>query len=122
MCKPILRHRIFQSARDVRLSNQIVERLWPIFSGENLVTHVFNLTGNGHRRKFLEMQTNVQNMAALDEAVQPITKRPRQFPSGALYQTARIYRVIMQQAAGQQAPPAQQPSSLDEIEVAAVSV
>src|SRR6266481_5588599 len=74
----------------MRLSNQIVERLWPIFSGENLVTHVLNLNGNAHWRKLLEMQTNVHDRAALDKAVSPRIKRPRQFPGGALCQTARI--------------------------------
>jgi len=57
------------------------------------------------------------------KAVSPRAKRPRQFPGGALCQTARIYRVIvMQQAPGQQAPPPQQPALLDEIVVALVSV
>jgi hypothetical protein len=41
--KPILRHRIFQCARDMRLPNQIVECLGPILSGEDLVTHGSNL-------------------------------------------------------------------------------
>jgi hypothetical protein len=49
MRKPILRHRIFQGAGDMSLSNQIVERLRPIFSGENLVTHMVTL------KAFLEM-------------------------------------------------------------------
>jgi hypothetical protein len=38
--EPVLRHGIFQRARDVGLADQIVKRLRPIFSGENLVTHV----------------------------------------------------------------------------------
>ena len=43
--KAILRDRIFQRARNVRLSHQIVECLRPIFPGENLVTHALNLNG-----------------------------------------------------------------------------
>ena len=37
--EPVLRHRIFQRARDVGLADQIVKRLRPILSGENLVIH-----------------------------------------------------------------------------------
>src|SRR5438046_5678954 len=36
-------HRVFQSARDVGLPYQIVESLWPVFSGEDLVAHALNL-------------------------------------------------------------------------------
>jgi len=35
--EPVLRHRIFQRARDVGLTDQIVKRLRPILSGEDLV-------------------------------------------------------------------------------------
>ena len=44
MGEPVLRDRIFQGARDVRLPDQIVESLGPIFSRENLVAHTLNLT------------------------------------------------------------------------------
>jgi hypothetical protein len=44
MGEPVLRDRIFQRARDVRLSDQIVKSLGPIFSRENLVAHALNLT------------------------------------------------------------------------------
>jgi hypothetical protein len=37
--EPVLRHRIFQRARDVGLADQIVKRLRAILSGENLVIH-----------------------------------------------------------------------------------
>jgi hypothetical protein len=37
--EPVLRHRIFQRARDVILADQVVKRLRPILSGENLVIH-----------------------------------------------------------------------------------
>jgi hypothetical protein len=43
MGETVLRDRILQRTRDMRLPDQIVERLRPIFSGENLVTHAFNL-------------------------------------------------------------------------------
>jgi hypothetical protein len=50
------------------------------------------------------------------------TKKPRQFPDGGPLSNFPNYRVIvMQQAPGQQAPPPQQPASLDEIVVALVS-
>jgi hypothetical protein len=39
----ILRDRVLERARDMRLSNQIVERLRPIFSRKNLVAHELNL-------------------------------------------------------------------------------
>ena len=42
--EPVLRDRVFQRARHVRLPDQIVKSLWSIFSGENLVTHAINLT------------------------------------------------------------------------------
>jgi hypothetical protein len=38
--EPVLRHGIFQRARDVGLTDQIVKRLGSILSGENLVTHL----------------------------------------------------------------------------------
>jgi hypothetical protein len=37
--EPVLRNRIFQRARYVRLAYQIVKRLRPILSGEDLVIH-----------------------------------------------------------------------------------
>lgn len=40
MREAILRHRIFQRPRDVVLTDQVVECLWPIFSGEYFVTHL----------------------------------------------------------------------------------
>src|ERR1051326_6414951 len=44
MSKPILFDCIFQSARDMRLSHEIIKSLRPIFPCENLVTHMLNLT------------------------------------------------------------------------------
>jgi len=43
MGEAVLRHSILQRTRDMRLPDQIVERLGSIFSGENLVTHTLNL-------------------------------------------------------------------------------
>ena len=43
MRQPILLDRILERARDVRLPDQIVERLRTIFSGKNLIAHVPNL-------------------------------------------------------------------------------
>jgi hypothetical protein len=45
MGEAILRDRVLQRTRDMRLTDQIVERLRPIFSGENLVAHALNLNG-----------------------------------------------------------------------------
>jgi len=45
MSEPVLRDRVFQRARDMVLSDQIVESLGPIFPRENLVTHALNLNG-----------------------------------------------------------------------------
>ena len=44
MGEPVLRDGIFQGARDVRLPDQVVERLGSVFSRENLVAHTLNLT------------------------------------------------------------------------------
>jgi hypothetical protein len=51
VCQSILRDRIFERARDVGLSDQIVKRLRPIFSGENLVTHKVSLNALLRARK-----------------------------------------------------------------------
>src|SRR5262245_23222532 len=88
--KPVLRHCIFQRARHVSLADQIVERLRSILSGENLVTHAVNLTGNAYPRKLLAMQTNVSIQSAFGTPVSWQTKRPCWFPRGALCQNARI--------------------------------
>jgi len=48
MGKPVLRDSVFQRARDVDLPYQIIEDLRPVFSGENLVTHAFNLNAPAH--------------------------------------------------------------------------
>ena len=65
----ILGNRVFQRARDVRLPDQIIESLRPIFSGENLVTHAFNLTASacpGNRKEnsnheSTRMNTNLED-------------------------------------------------------------
>ena len=49
--EPILRDRVFQRARDMRLAHQIVESLGSIFSGEDFVAHAFNLNALLHSRK-----------------------------------------------------------------------
>jgi hypothetical protein len=51
MSKPVLRDRILQRTRDMCLAHQVVERLRSIFSGENLVTHAFNLTKKPARER-----------------------------------------------------------------------
>jgi hypothetical protein len=45
MGQPVLRDRVFQRARHMRLPNEIVESLRPIFSRENFVAHAINLNG-----------------------------------------------------------------------------
>jgi len=52
MSKTVLRNGIFQRARDVGLADQIVERLRSIFSGKDLVTHMFNLAKKRTRESF----------------------------------------------------------------------
>ena len=48
MGKSVLRDSVFQRARDVALPYQIIEDLWPVFSGENLITHALNLNAPAH--------------------------------------------------------------------------
>ena len=55
MGEAVLRDRVLQRTRDMRLADQIVERLRPIFSGENLVTHELNLNGKVDSRKLSEL-------------------------------------------------------------------
>ena len=43
MREPVLLDRILERARDVRLSDEIVERLRSIFAGKNLIAHGPNL-------------------------------------------------------------------------------
>jgi hypothetical protein len=107
----------------VGLADQIIKRLGPILSGENLVTHALNLNGNAHRRKLLAMQTERsdrvcvrQSGVASSKEAPPVSRR------GPLSNCPNYRVIVMQQAPGQQAPPPQQPSSLDEIVVALVSV
>ena len=52
MGKPVYFDRIFQRARDVRLPDQIVKSLGPVFSRENLVAHALNLTKKPARESF----------------------------------------------------------------------
>ena len=51
MRKPVLRDRIFQRTRDMRLPDEVVERLRPIFSSEDFVTHARNLNALRRSRK-----------------------------------------------------------------------
>ena len=55
MGEAVLRDRVLQRTRDMCLADQIVERLRPIFSGENLVTHVLNLNMKVDSRKLSEL-------------------------------------------------------------------
>ena len=52
MREPVLGDRIFQRTRDVRLPDQIVKGLGPIFSSENFVAHALNLTKKPARESF----------------------------------------------------------------------
>ena len=81
--EPVLRHRVFQRARDVGLADQIVKRLRPILSGENLVTHALNLNGNAHRRKLLTMQTERFRWGMRSaKRCRPKQRGPASFPAG----------------------------------------
>jgi hypothetical protein len=57
-----------------------------------------------------------------DRAVKNKQRGPASFPAGPLSNCPDYRVIVMQQAPGQQAPPPQQPASLDEIVVALVSV
>src|SRR5215813_14414346 len=113
------------------LTDQIVKRLGSILSGENLVTHLLNLAvmssevetsgGESHRsgHAILRLRRAPLNMTVLlrtNKEAPPVSQR------GPLLSCPNYRVIVMQQAPGQQAPPAQQPSSLDEIVVALVSV
>ena len=39
MGETVLRDRILERTRDMRLPNQVVKRLWPVFARENFVAH-----------------------------------------------------------------------------------
>jgi len=43
MREPVLGDRVLERARDMRLPNQIIKSLRPIFSRENFVAHALNL-------------------------------------------------------------------------------
>ena len=51
MREAILFNRVLERARDVRLADEIIERLGAIFSGEDLVTHKITLDGLLRGRK-----------------------------------------------------------------------
>jgi hypothetical protein len=55
-------------------------------------------------------------------AVKNKQRGPASFPAGPFVNCPNYRVIVMQQAPGQQAPPSQQPASLDEIVVALVSV
>ena len=47
----VLLDRVLQRPRDMRLPDQIVKSLRPIFAGENLITHAINLNALNLSRK-----------------------------------------------------------------------
>ena len=57
-----------------------------------------------------------------DRGVKNKQRGPASFPAGPFVKRPNHRVIVMQQAPGQQAPPPQQPASLDEIVVALVSV
>ena len=127
MREAVLRDRIFQCARDVVLTDEIVKRLRPIFSGENLVTHFRNLivmsseveTSRSENDGSVRVQCSASAgsfAAELNKEAPPVSRR------GPLSNCPNYRVIVMQQAPGQQAPPSQQPASLDEIVVTLVSV
>ncbi len=65
MGQPILGDRIFQGARDVGLTDQIVKSLRPIFSGENLVAHAPNLMRESNARKQKRIVGEALRLASL---------------------------------------------------------
>jgi hypothetical protein len=106
----------------VGLADQIVKRLRPILSGENLVIHALNLNGNAERRKLLAMQLNSPDRACVRKSgVAPNKEAPPVSRRGPLSNCPNYRVIVMQQGPGQQPPPPQQPASLDETIVALVS-
>ena len=57
-----------------------------------------------------------------DSVIENKQRGPASFPAGPFVKQPTYRAIVMQQAPGQQAPPPQQPASLDEIVVALVSV
>jgi hypothetical protein len=69
------------------------------------------------------MQTErFRSGAGLAHRCRPKEGGPASLPAGPFVKLPELSVVVMQQAPGQQAPPPQQPASLDEIVVALVSV
>ena len=91
MRKPVLRHRVFQRARDVGLADQIVKRLRSILSGENLVAHAVNLNGNAYPRKLLAMQTErFRSSVRLAQRRYEQKRGPASLPGGALVELPEL--------------------------------
>jgi membrane protein implicated in regulation of membrane protease activity len=58
----VLLHRISERARDVLLSDEIIEGLRPVFSRKNLVTHALNLVrGCGRENRFRKARQDLED-------------------------------------------------------------
>jgi hypothetical protein len=67
------------------------------------------------------LRISLQRFAQHDRAINNKQRSPASFPAGPFVNFPNYRVIVMQQAPGQQAPPPQQPASLDEIVVALVS-
>ena len=72
MGQPILGDRIFQGARDVGLTDQIVKSLGPIFSGKNLVAHTLNLMRESNARKQKRIVKQALHLPSLQRQPEPL--------------------------------------------------
>jgi hypothetical protein len=68
------------------------------------------------------LRISLRRVTQHDRAIKNKQRSPASFPAGPLSNCPNYRVIVMQQAPGQQAPPPQQPASLDEIVVALVSV
>ena len=72
MGKPVLCDRIFQCARDMRLPNQIVKSLRPVFSREDFVAHTLNLMRESNARKQKRIVEQALRLPSLQRQPEPL--------------------------------------------------
>ena len=115
----------------MRLTDQIIEGLGPVFACENLITHCRNLNGSASLCHAKTLKRYIVTKGLLNSAMLLSIRRsalnafkkrePRRFPGGVLYSQPNYSVISMQQPlCGQHAPPPQQLSLLEPTGVAAV--
>ena len=88
MGEPVLRNRIPERARDMRLADQIVKSLWPIFARENFVAHALNLTRRSAKQKQKSPAFGIKRGAA----ARLTRSLSRIFPNKSFFRLARFLR------------------------------